>query len=274
MQERLSRFSAAMKLDGDGNMSYLSQGGCHDMRSPSLSKLLCSLFILGNPGVTIPQVRDADPFWDERISMIKTQIEARGVKDARVLESMKAVPRHLFVGESLWPMAYSDGPLPIGYGQTISQPYIVALMTELIQPDSHHVVLEIGTGSGYQAAVLSKLVHWVYTIEIVPELGKSAEKTLQRIGYDNVTVRVGDGYRGWPEEAPFDRIVVTAAPEEIPPKLVAQLKPGGRMILPVGPQWWGQDLLVVEKDEEGNVTTKESIPVRFVPMIHENERKN
>ena len=117
-------------------------------------------------------------------------------------------------------------------------------------------------------------MHWVYTIEIVPELGRSAEKTLKRLGYDNVAVRVGDGYQGWPEEAPFDRIVVTAAPEEIPQKLVEQLKPGGRMILPVGPQWWGQDLLIVEKDEEGNVKTKESIPVRFVPMVREKERKN
>ena len=255
-------------------MFYLSKGGCYDMRSPSLSKLLCLISLLGNPAVTTSQIRDADAFWQERTTMIKTQIEARGVKDVRVLESMKAVPRHLFIGESLWPMAYTDGPLPIGYGQTISQPYIVALMTELLQPDSHHVVLEIGTGSGYQAAVLSKLVHWVYTIEIVPELGRSAEKTLKRLGYDNVAVRVGDGYQGWPEEAPFDRIVVTAAPEEIPQKLVEQLKPGGRMILPVGPQWWGQDLLIVEKDEEGNVKTKESIPVRFVPMVREKERKN
>ena len=143
-------------------------------------------------------------------------------------------------------------------------------MTELLQPEEHHVVLEIGTGSGYQAAVLSKLVDRVYTIEIVPELGRSAESILDRLGYDNVTVRVGDGYQGWPEEAPFDRIIVTAAPEEIPQKLVEQLKPGGRMILPVGPQWWGQDLLILEKDGEGNVKTTQSLPVRFVPMIRGN----
>ncbi|MDP6456719.1 MAG: protein-L-isoaspartate(D-aspartate) O-methyltransferase [Candidatus Marinimicrobia bacterium] len=244
------------------------------MRSPSLIKFLGLILLLGIPAGITPQISGGDNFGKERETMIKTQIEARGVKDVRVLESMKAVPRHLFIGESLWPMAYSDGPLPIGYGQTISQPYIVALMTELLQPDTHHVVLEIGTGSGYQAAVLAKLVHWVYTIEIVPELGQSAKKTLKRLGYDNVAVRVDDGYQGWPEEAPFDRIVVTAAPEEIPPRLVEQLKAGGRMILPVGPQWWGQDLLIVEKDEEGNVSTKESIPVRFVPMVHEKERKN
>jgi protein-L-isoaspartate(D-aspartate) O-methyltransferase len=145
-------------------------------------------------------------------------------------------------------------------------------MTELLQPEEHHVVLEIGTGSGYQAAVLSKLVDWVYTIEIVPELGRSAESILDRLGYDNVTVRVGDGYQGWPEEAPFDRIIVTAAPEEIPQKLVEQLKPGGRMILPVGPQLRGQDLLILEKDGEGKVETTQLFPVRFVPMVRENER--
>ncbi len=215
------------------------------------------------------QISDSDAFLEERAAMVKTQIEARGVKDPRILESMKAVPRHLFIGESLWPVAYSDSPLPIRGDQTISQPYIVALMTELLQPEKHHVVLEIGTGSGYQAAVLSKVVHRVYTIEIVPELGQSAEKTLKRLGYDNVTVRVGDGYQGWPEEAPFDRIIVTAAPEEIPQILVEQLKPGGRMVLPVGSQLWGQDLLILEKDGEGNVNMEQSIPVRFVPMIHE-----
>ena len=138
----------------------------------------------------------------------------------------------------------------------------------LLQPDEHHIVLEIGTGSGYQAAVLSKLVRWVYTIEIVPELGQSAEGTLKRLGYDNVTVRIGDGYQGWPEQAPYDRIIVTAAPEEIPQELVEQLKPGGRMILPVGSQRRGQDLLVLEKDQAGNVNTRQTIPVRFVPMVH------
>jgi len=244
------------------------------MRSFSFIKLLCLIFLLGLPTVTTAQISATDAFWEERAAMVKTQIEARGVKDARVLESMKAVPRHLFIGESLWPMAYADRPLPISNGQTISQPYIVAVMTELLQPDQHHVVLEIGTGSGYQAAVLSKLVQWVYTIEIVPELGQSAEKTLQQLGYDNVTVRVGDGYQGWPEEAPFDRIIVTAAPEEIPQNLVEQLKPGGRMILPVGPQWWGQDLLILEKDAEGNVNTQQSFPVRFVPMVHEKKPQN
>lgn len=238
------------------------------MRSTSTIKLLCLIFLLGLPEATIPQISDADGFSEERVAMVETQIEARGVNDARVLESMRVIPRHLFIDESLWLRAYSDGPLPISSGQTISQPYIVALMTELLQLDEHHVVLEIGTGSGYQAAVLSKLVHWVYTIEIVPELGQSAERTLKRLGYDNVTVRIGDGYQGWPEQAPYDRIILTAAPEEIPQKLVEQLKPGGRMILPVGSQRRGQDLLILEKDQAGNVNIRQSIPVRFVPMVH------
>ena len=209
-----------------------------------------------------------------REAMVKTQIESRGVKDEDILSVMQDVPRHLFIDESLWPKAYSDGPLPIGHGQTISQPYIVAFMTELLRPDTHHMVLEIGTGSGYQAAVLAKLVHHVYTIEIVPKLGRNAKTTLKRLGYDNISVRVGDGYKGWPEEEPFDRIIVTAAPEKVPEALIDQLKPGGRMVLPVGPRWWGQDLLVIEKDDRGKVVRKNTIPVRFVPMIRQEERKN
>ena len=209
-----------------------------------------------------------------REAMVKTQIESRGIKDEDVLSVMRDVPRHLFIDESLWPKAYSDGPLPIGHGQTISQPYIVAFMTELLRPDTHHMVLEIGTGSGYQAAVLAKLVHHVYTIEIVPELGRKAKVTLRRLGYNNISVRVGDGYKGWPEEEPFDRIIVTAAPEKVPEALIDQLKPGGRMVLPVGPRWWGQDLLVIEKDERGKVVRKNTIPVRFVPMVRQEERKN
>ena len=209
-----------------------------------------------------------------REAMVKTQIESRGIKDEDVLSVMRDVPRHLFIDESLWPKAYSDGPLPIGHGQTISQPYIVAFMTELLRPDTHHMVLEIGAGSGYQAAVLAKLVHHVYTIEIVPELGRNAKAALKRLGYDNISVRVGDGYKGWPEEEPFDRIIVTAAPEKVPEALLDQLKPGGRMVLPVGPRWWGQDLLVIEKNERGKVVQKNTIPVRFVPMIRQKERKN
>ena len=218
--------------------------------------------------------QDKNDYSDHRRKMIEKQILSRGVTDEEVISVMTGVPRHLFIDESQWPLAYSDGPLPIGHGQTISQPYIVAFMTELLRPDTHHVVLEIGTGSGYQAAVLAGLVQQVYTIEIVPELGRSARQTLKRLGYDNVSVRISDGYKGWPKEAPFDRIILTAAPEEIPSALVDQLKPGGRMVLPVGPRWWGQDLLVIEKDSTGEVMEKKTLPVRFVPMVHEKERKN
>lgn len=201
--------------------------------------------------------------------MIENQIIDRGVSDERVIKAMNDVPRHLFVKESLRDLAYADGPLPIGYNQTISQPYIVAYMTEILQPDTHHIVLEVGTGSGYQAAILSKLVNHVYSIEIIPELGKEAANRLDKLGYDNVTVKIGDGYNGWEEHAPFDRIIVTAAPEQIPKKLVDQLKSGGLMVLPVGKTSFGQDMRVVKKDRTGQVTTQETIPVRFVPMIHE-----
>ena len=204
-----------------------------------------------------------------RQAMIENQIIDRGVSDERVIKAMNDVPRHLFVKESLRDLAYADGPLPIGYNQTISQPYIVAYMTEILQPDTHHIVLEVGTGSGYQAAILSKLVNHVYSIEIIPELGKEAANRLDKLGYDNVTVKIGDGYNGWEEHSPFDRIIVTAAPEQIPKKLVDQLKSGGLMILPVGKTSFGQDMRVVKKDKTGQVTTQETIPVRFVPMIHE-----
>ena len=204
-----------------------------------------------------------------RHAMIENQIIDRGVSDERVIKAMNDVPRHLFVKESLRDLAYADGPLPIGYNQTISQPYIVAYMTEILQPDTHHIVLEVGTGSGYQAAILSKLVNHVYSIEIIPELGKEAANRLDKLGYDNVTVKIGDGYNGWEEHSPFDRIIVTAAPEQIPKKLVDQLKSGGLMVLPVGKTSFGQDMRVVKKDKTGQVTTQETIPVRFVPMIHE-----
>ena len=204
-----------------------------------------------------------------RHAMIENQIIDRGVSDERVIKAMNDVPRHLFVKESLRDLAYADGPLPIGHNQTISQPYIVAYMTEILQPDTHHIVLEVGTGSGYQAAILSKLVNHVYSIEIIPELGKEAANRLDKLGYDNVTVKIGDGYNGWEEHSPFDRIIVTAAPEQIPKKLVDQLKSGGLMVLPVGKTSFGQDMRVVKKDKTGQVTIQETIPVRFVPMIHE-----
>lgn len=213
--------------------------------------------------------QDEARYSELRKKMLKDQIIARGVKNVDVLSVMSEVPRHMFIDKTQRSSAYSDGPLPIGHGQTISQPYIVAFMTELLKPDSHHIVLEIGTGSGYQAAVLAKLVKHVYTIEIIPDLGHSALTTLNLLGYNNISVKIGDGYNGWPEQAPFDRIIITAAPEETPQILLDQLKPGGRMVIPVGPQWKGQELLLIEKDLIGKEIQKKTLPVRFVPMVHE-----
>ena len=202
----------------------------------------------------------------ERERMVKTQIAARGIRDRRVLEAMRTVRRHEFVGEAERAFAYEDYPLPIGHDQTISQPYIVAIMTELLAPKAEHKVLEVGTGSGYQAAVLSKLVREVYTIEIVVPLARSAEHTLRRLGFDNVHVRAGDGYRGWPEAAPFDGIIVTAAPPRIPEPLKQQLALGGHLVVPVGEGW--QELRVLTRTEQG-FDERGVLPVRFVPMTGE-----
>jgi protein-L-isoaspartate(D-aspartate) O-methyltransferase len=204
-----------------------------------------------------------------RREMVSHQIEARGVSDPRVLEAMRTVPRHRFVSSELQGRAYADHPLPIGLGQTISQPYIVAAMTELLQPEPTDRVLEIGTGSGYQAAILSRLVAHVYTIEILPDLAKRAAATLADLGYDNVTVSTGDGYRGIPDEAPFDGIIVTAAPAEIPQPLIDQLAVGGRLVIPVGSFF--QELKLLEKSEQG-VASRSIFPVRFVPMTGEAQR--
>jgi protein-L-isoaspartate(D-aspartate) O-methyltransferase len=182
------------------------------------------------------------------------------------MQALAAVPREAFVAEAQRPMAHLNRPLPIGEGQTISQPFIVALMTDLLEPEPDHIVLEVGTGSGYQAAVLAQLVKHVYSIEIIPTLAERARKTLERLGYRNVTIRTGDGYAGWPEHAPFDGIIVTAAPEEIPAPLLAQLKPGGRLILPVGPEYGFQQLLLVEKDASGDISKHSVLPVAFVPL--------
>jgi protein-L-isoaspartate(D-aspartate) O-methyltransferase len=186
--------------------------------------------------------------------------------DARVLAAMEKVPRHEFVPESLDDLAYSNGPVAIGHGQTISQPYIVALMTDLLRPRAGDVVLEVGTGSGYQAAVLSLLVERVYSIEVVAELVEEAGERLRRLGYDNVEVRKGDGYEGWREHAPFDAVIVTAAAPHIPPPLVDQLKVGGRMVIPVGAPYSRQVLTEVTKGERGDITVKEVLPVAFVPL--------
>ena len=198
--------------------------------------------------------------------MVTNQIERRGVKDEGVLRTMRETPRHLFIPSHLKSLAYSDGPLPIGEGQTISQPYIVALMTELLQLKGGEKVLEIGTGSGYQSAVLSPLVKQVYTIEIVKNLADSAEKKLKKLSYTNITVKWGDGYKGWPEYAPFDGIIVTAAPDLIPHSLIEQLKPGGRLVIPVGTRF--QELKVLLKTKGDKILEENIIPVRFVPMVH------
>jgi len=203
---------------------------------------------------------------DERAYMVASQIHARDVKDPNVLKAMRTVPRHAFIPARRQALAYLDHPLPIGEGQTISQPYIVAFMTEALKLDPNSKVLEIGTGSGYQAAVCAEISREVYTIEIVEALAKSAKECLKKLGYPNVFVRAGDGYFGWPEKAPFDAIIGTAAAGRVPPPLIEQLKPGGRMILPVESSSGFQYLVLITKDEKGNLHEKEVMPVLFVPM--------
>lgn len=214
---------------------------------------------------------ETDAHVRERNRMVD-QLAQRDIRDRRVLDAMRKVPRHRFVPESEQRLAYADAPLPIGEDQTISQPYVVALMTQAVRPKASDRALEVGTGSGYQAAVLAELVDHVYSIEIEPTLAAGAQRTLEALGYRNVTVRVGDGYAGWPEHAPFDIIVVTAAPDHVPEPLLEQLKPGGRMILPVGPRSLSQQLRLIEKDGSGKFRTRDLSPVRFVPLRrHEDE---
>jgi protein-L-isoaspartate(D-aspartate) O-methyltransferase len=217
-----------------------------------------------------PEESSADIYTEEREIMVEQQIEASKVKDKLVLAAMRKVPRHLFVPRNWRDQAYTDGPLPIGEGQTISQPYIVALMTELLNLKGGEKILEIGTGSGYQAAVLAEIAKEVYTIEIICPLAERAESTLKELGYDNIIVRCADGYQGWKEHAPFDGVIVTAAPDHIPQPLVDQLKVGGRLVIPVGDVF--QELMVVTKTETGTKTMN-VIPVRFVPMTGEAEKK-
>jgi protein-L-isoaspartate(D-aspartate) O-methyltransferase len=203
--------------------------------------------------------------WERlRQSMVDRQIRARGIDNPLVLDAMSRVPRHRFVPELLRARAYDDSPLPIGEGQTISQPFVVAYMTDLLDVRPSHRVLEIGTGSGYQAAVLAELVREVYTIEIVPVLARRARAVLDELGYRNVHAREGNGYLGWPEAAPFDRVLLTAAPEEVPPALVEQLATGGLLVAPVGRG--DQRIVILRKTEQG-VVRRETLPVRFVPMV-------
>ena len=209
---------------------------------------------------------------EQRQKMVREQILSRGIKDQRVLNAMRQVPRHLFVSPEIAGMAYEDRPLPIGHGQTISQPYIVALMTELAQLAAQDRVLEIGTGSGYQAAILSRLAAQIYTIEYFEPLGLEARRRLKDLHYENVEVRVGDGYQGWPEHQPFDAILVTAAIERVPQPLLDQLKPGGRLVIPLGTESESQSLVVVEKDRQGHIRQRDVIPVRFFLSWEKKER--
>ncbi|HLP73307.1 MAG TPA: protein-L-isoaspartate(D-aspartate) O-methyltransferase [Bacteroidales bacterium] len=211
------------------------------------------------------QLPQADQYTPLREKMVKQQLIDRGITDKKTIDALREVPRHLFVPQDLQERAYDDSPLPIGFGQTISQPYIVALMTQVAKPGPGQKALEIGTGSGYQAAVLSQIVDSVYTIEIVPELAKDAEGLFMRLGYGNIVAKFGDGYKGWPERAPFDIIIVTAAPEDIPQPLVDQLAENGRMIIPVGDPNSYQELVLAEK-KQGKIIKTRITTVRFVPF--------
>lgn len=239
------------------------------LRRPVAAAITALLLAAAEPSAA------ADPYVAARFDMVRTieeiAREAGGgatptTLDASVLEAMRRVPRHAFVPADLRELAYDDRPLPIGHGQTISEPYIVALMTDLLRLAPRGRVLEIGTGSGYQAAVLAELGHQVYTIEIVPDLAEQAVKRLSDLGYDAVHLRDGDGYLGWPEAAPFDAIVVTAATPQIPPPLLEQLKPGGRMVIPIGAAFLVQQLMLIEKLSDGTVRTEALLPVAFVPL--------
>lgn len=241
------------------------------MRGGSISVILCLAAL-----ASLTTLAESDRFAER--SALVDEIEGYGrldpppgkrAFDERVMQALREVERHRFVPESQQAQAYANHPLPIGHGQTISQPYIVALMTDLVEPKPGEVVLEVGTGSGYQAAVLAQLVDKVYSIEIIEPLAEQARERLQRLGYNNVETRLGDGYFGWEERAPFDAIVVTAAASHVPPPLIAQLKPGGRMVIPVGGRFAVQYLLLVEKTEAGETITRQISAVRFVPLTGE-----
>ena len=240
---------------------------------PLILKLFLGLAVFMAPSPTLSQT---DALFEKARNKLVKEIEAdvqqtsiyldKEALDPQVMKSMATVPRHKFVPLMQRPFAYLNRPLPIGHGQTISQPYIVAIMTDLIKPKPEHRVLEIGTGSGYQAAILSEIVKEVYTIEIIKPLGEEASARFKDLNYNNIQARIGDGYYGWKEAAPFDGIVVTAAASHIPPPLVQQLKPGGRMLIPVGSVFMVQHLVIVEKSLQGKITTRQILPVRFVPL--------
>ncbi len=247
------------------------------MKKALVLLLATTLSIFCSPIIGAP---DFDLLRQQMIEEIKQQVVETASQldddelDPRVLDAMASVPREEFVPPTRRHQAYENRPLPIGYGQTISQPYIVAIMTDLLKLRPGDKVLEIGTGSGYQAAVASKLARKVYSIEIIEILGRKARKRLERLGYDNIKVRLGDGYYGWQEHAPYDAIIVTAAASHIPPPLIRQLKPGGRMVIPVGSRFATQQLILVEKNRDGEVRTRQLMPVTFVPLTGGHSRKS
>jgi protein-L-isoaspartate(D-aspartate) O-methyltransferase len=260
--------------------AMLVSEACHSHRARNMCMQnlahICLLIALLSGGQVLAGT--ADNFARQRAQLMEEiQRDARDASDylgrrrldARVIEAMQKVPRHEFVPRDEWRFAYENRPLPIGYGQTISQPYVVALMTDLLRLKPDDRVLEIGTGSGYQAAILAELTAHVYSIEIIRQLAENARTLLDRLGYQRVQTRIGDGYYGWAEQAPFDAIIVTAASDHVPPPLIRQLKPGGRMLIPVGSRFMTQQLVLVEKASDGTVTTRLLLPVRFVPLTRE-----
>ncbi|MBW2619234.1 MAG: protein-L-isoaspartate(D-aspartate) O-methyltransferase [Deltaproteobacteria bacterium] len=231
--------------------------------------LALTLVLLAHPAPAEAGGDKDEAFRQARLELVARHIEAGGIKDPAVLQAMRTVPRHLFVPPVLQSWAYFDQPLPIGYGQTISQPYVVAYMTEILGLKGEEKVLEIGAGSGYQAAVLAEIVTEVYSIEIIPELYAQAKERLTNLGYDKVELKAADGYYGWPKKAPFDAIIVTCAAAHIPPPLIKQLKRGGRMVIPVGPPMFIQTIVLVKKEMDGQVKTTSLLPVTFVPLVRE-----
>jgi protein-L-isoaspartate(D-aspartate) O-methyltransferase len=244
---------------------------CHLTRSGFNRCCVILLLIFFSVDTTYTQEIEEDDYTVERRKMVEYQIKGRGIRNLQVLDAMMQVPRHKFVLNSYRSRAYIDSPLPIGEGQTISQPYIVAFMTEILELEKSHKVLEIGTGSGYQAAVLAELCDSVYTIEIFESLGNKASKLFDELNYNNIKVKIGDGYKGWKEHAPFDRIIVTCAPTHIPEPLQEQLREGGRMIIPTG-EFYAQNLILLTK-RNGKLVRESVLPVRFVPMIDEEGKK-
>lgn len=230
------------------------------------------LLLMGCPGYSATATTDYAELRQQMVKVIEADVRATSLElnkkalDSRVIQALQQVPRHEFVPEQERRFAYNNRPLPIGYGQTISQPYIVAIMTDLLKTNPQSRVLEVGTGSGYQAAVLAEIVEQVYSIEIIQPLGEAAKKRLGRLGYHNVQIKIGDGYYGWEAHAPYDGIVVTAAASHVPPSLIKQLKPGGRMVIPVGSRFMTQELLLIEKTADNELITRQILPVMFVPL--------